>query len=282
MKIYITHKQLSILTEHDEDSYSNLENIRGYTFDWDDNILFMPTKIKLLYNDNEIVYVTTEDFAEIRHNPDYELLKDSFKDFQDPIKFEEDIKTALRDKKYGPSFEKFKESLLYANPFAIITARSASPNTIKDGVKTFIGEVFTEDELETMLDNIKRNYKDIALSGEDPTKILELYLDNNEYHPVSSTEFKERFGLSTLADRPEEGKKIALSDYIEKIVSNASYLMGGKYKRLSIGFSDDDKENIESVKELIKSELIDKYPEVNFVIYDTSKGNKNKLVVAKE
>ena len=70
MKISITQKQLSILVENNE-KYSNLENIRGYTFDWDDNILFMPTKIKLLYNDNEIVYVTTEDFAEIRHNPDY-------------------------------------------------------------------------------------------------------------------------------------------------------------------------------------------------------------------
>ena len=51
MKISITQKQLSILVENNE-KYSNLENIRGYTFDWDDNILFMPTKIKLLYNDN--------------------------------------------------------------------------------------------------------------------------------------------------------------------------------------------------------------------------------------
>jgi len=281
MKISITPKQLSILVEKNE-KYSDLENIRGYTFDWDDNILFMPTKIKLLYNDNEIVYVTTEDFAEIRHNPDYELLKDSFKDFQDPIQFNKDIKIALDSQKYGPSFEKFKESLLYANPFAIITARSASPNTIKDGVKTFIGEVFSEEELGIMLDNIKRNYKDIALNEDDPTKILELYLDNNEYHPVSSEEFKERFGLSALADKPEIGKKIALSDYIEKIVTNAKYLVDRKYKKLSIGFSDDDKENIESIKSLIQDELIDLYPEINFVIYDTSEGNKNKLVVKKE
>ena len=71
MKISITQKQLKTLMEENE-KYSNLENIRGYTFDWDDNILFMPTKIKLLYNDNEIVYVSTEDFAELRQNPDYE------------------------------------------------------------------------------------------------------------------------------------------------------------------------------------------------------------------
>ena len=49
-----------------------------------------------------------------------------------------------------------------------------------------------------MLDNIKRNYKDIALNQDDPTKILELYLDENEYHPVSSEEFKKRFGLSAF------------------------------------------------------------------------------------
>ena len=281
MKISITDKQLKTLMEENE-KYSNLENIRGYTFDWDDNILFMPTKIKLLYNDNEIVYVSTEDFAELRQNPDYELLKDSFEDFQDPIKFNEDIKSALRAKKYGPSFDKFKESLLYANPFAIITARSASPNTIKDGVRTFIGEVFTEDELEMMLNNIKRNYKEIALSQEDPMNIIDLYLDDNEYHPVSSDEFKKRFGLDALADKPELGKKIALSDYIEKIVTNAKFLLNKKYKKLSIGFSDDDKENIEAIKSLIQDDLLDLYPDINFVIYDTSEGNKNKLIIKKE
>ena len=92
----------------------------------------------------------------------------------------------------------------------------------------------------------------------------------------------QRFGLSALADKPEIGKKIALSDYIEKIVTNAKYLVDRKYKKLSIGFSDDDKENIESIKSLIQDELIDLYPEINFVIYDTSEGNKNKLVVKKE
>ena len=44
MKISITQKQLSTLMV-EEEKYSNLENLRGYTFDWDDNILFMPTKI---------------------------------------------------------------------------------------------------------------------------------------------------------------------------------------------------------------------------------------------
>ena len=85
-----------------------------------------------------------------------------------------------------------------------------------------------------------------------------------------------------MADRPEIGKKIALSDYIEKIVTNAKYLVDRKYKKLSIGFSDDDKENIETIKNLIQDELIYLYPEINFVIYDTSEGNKNKLVVKKE
>ena len=165
MELKITQQQLRRLVEQTSPELSSIEEVRGYTFDWDDNILFMPTKIKLLYTGDgkkEIKYVTTTEYAEIRENPDYQILDDSFSEFRNEESFYKDLKYALNNKKYGPSFDKFKESLLYANPFAIITARSAPPEVIKKGVRIFIGEIFNEEELEVMINNIKRNYKEVA------------------------------------------------------------------------------------------------------------------------
>ncbi len=43
--------------------------IRGYMFDWDDNILFMPTKIRMEKKDGEKwipLEVSTEEFRDVR------------------------------------------------------------------------------------------------------------------------------------------------------------------------------------------------------------------------
>ena len=61
---------------------------------------------------------------------------------------------------------------------------------------------------------------------------------------------------------------------MERVVNNAKYLVSKKYKRLSIGFSDDDKKNVDAIKSFIENELLDRYPQVNFVVYDTSDGVK--------
>ena len=66
MELKITQQQLRRLVEQTSPELSSIEEVRGYTFDWDDNILFMPTKIKLLYTGDgkkEIKYVTTTEYA---------------------------------------------------------------------------------------------------------------------------------------------------------------------------------------------------------------------------
>ena len=42
------------------------KNLRLYGFDWDDNILKMPTKIYLKNNKGSVVGMPTDDFAEYR------------------------------------------------------------------------------------------------------------------------------------------------------------------------------------------------------------------------
>ena len=279
--LIITEKQFTkLVTEIGE--VITTKKIRGYSFDWDDNILFMPTEIRMEKKDGLDwipVNVSTEDFAIIRDDSDYRLTDYSFMDFAEPQTFISDVKKAIENKKFAPSFEKFKESLIYANPFSIITARGTPPHAIKEGVRLLIGMTFEPNEVKSMLENIEKTYPSTQnMSMEEK---IDFYLSQNDYSPVSSKEFRDKFGLDSNADKPEEGKKIALRDYVKKVVEGVKKLTNGEYDRLSIGFSDDDRRNIEAIIDFIKKELRIEYPGVEFFIYDTSKGEKNKIIVSK-
>ena len=139
-KLIITESQYKLLKEFKK---------KAYSFDWDDNILIMPTRIHLDYNvnSNDIadlgsegnkiwvpVSVSTEQFRSVRHKlgkefryPNDDILS-AFKDFRDYDAFIEDTKRALSYRSYGPSFNKFKEALISGSDFSIITARS-NPTT---------------------------------------------------------------------------------------------------------------------------------------------------------
>ena len=280
-RFIIREKQVKFLVnEIGEVLRSN--DVRGYSFDWDDNILFMPTKIKMERkngNDWVPVDVSTTEFAELRNDPTYRLGKNSFVNFREPESFIRDTKKAIDEKMFGPSFDKFKESLIYANPFSIITARGTSPNAIKEGVKILISTTFNTKEINDMVENISETYPTTEDMGLEEK--IEYYLSQNDYSPVSSVEFRDKFGIGSDADNPEEGKKIALKDYIERVVKGAKNIANGNHTNLSIGFSDDDKKNIEAVVDYIKNELSDTYPNIKFLVYDTSRGDKNKIIVSK-
>jgi len=249
---------------------------RYYLFDWDDNILHMPTKIylqKYIASKWVDIIIGSKEFAKIREHigSNYRLTPDSFKDFSSNINFLKDAKSALQSKSFGPSFEKFKESLIYGNDFAIITARSHSPETIKNGVKLLIKYTFTSGELSKM----KK-----SLGGQ---KISD-YLNDQEYHGVSSEDFKKRYGLTGTASNPEKSKKMVIKNYIKEIVDSVPKLINGDYEKMSVGFSDDDLGNVKIIENLIKDELLKLYPHIHFVVYDTSDPkniNKNRIFIKK-
>ena len=146
MKLKLTDYQHKLLLEFQK---------RAYSFDWDDNVLFMPTRIYLekKRGDGWIpISVSTEEFRKIRKSIgksfryiDNDPMK-SFKDFRDYNSFINDTKEALSKKKYGPSFDKFKEALSYASDFSIITARGNPPKAIKDAIKIIIDTELSEEE----------------------------------------------------------------------------------------------------------------------------------------
>ena len=277
-------------------------DLRMYALDWDDNILRMPTKIYLRTDSGDVVGMATDDFAEYRHligkepfqyqgNTIIGFDSDAYRDFTHPETFLQDAEKAIKSNRTSPSFDKFKETLIYANPFSIITARGHNPEVIKKGVKLFIDLVLSSEEKKEMVNNIKEVINFEKLGGFykpeqlDDETIIDIYLDDKgEYHPVSSKEFGEKMGLpvSGGAANPEHAKKMALANFIEKVFDNVGKLIqSGEYSRVSLGFSDDDVRNVNAMIEFVEDELSKMYPEIHFVIYDTSEGGKRKLVIEK-
>ena len=272
MKIKLSQYQKSLLLEFKK---------RAYSFDWDDNILFMPTQIYLekKVGDGWVpVSISTEEFREIRNKigTDYKYGNDdlfyAFKDFRDYDAFIKDTKEALRKKAFGPSFNKFIEALEYGNDFSIITARGNPPNAIKEGIKVIIDTVFTKEQKEKMLSN---------LHG----VTIDEYLNLQDYYPVTSTEFINKFDADASVKNPEVGKMIALKTFVDKVVNAVKEIKDDdKFTGISIGFSDDDLGNVESAEKYIEVELKNLYPDVNFLVYDTSDPDnpKKKRIIIKK
>lgn len=285
MKKYIlSETQYKIVRKHLIET-----KLRSYVFDWDDNILRMPTKVNMEKNEKgkwAPVKVSTEEFAHLRTDPNYRLTPNSFADFTDNESFLVDAEKAIHNGSFAPSYKKFIEALTYANPFAINTARGHSPETLKKGVKLFVKMVLGDNEKRMMLTNIQKELPKGLTTGLNTTQLLDLYLDERgEFYPVSSEEFGEKFGLDVAggASNPEHAKKVAIEDFVKKLIDGVKKnILTGKYKKISLGFSDDDKRNVKAAQEFLENELSEMYPEVHFVIYDTSEGGKRKVVIEKK
>lgn len=238
-----------------------MEGKRVYVFDWDDNIIHMPTTIKmerLIKDDWVLEEVSTRNYAEIRGSDEYRYplgVADPYLNFSDNPQFIRDLSKALDNKDFGPSFLKFKECLMYGNDFAIITARGQLKEVILAGIVMIIGKTFYDDELNMMISNVGN---------------INNYLARQLMYPVTSPEmeFEELEEVEVDGPNIELRKVIALDTFIEKKVNGANeFELDGKF---SIGFSDDDQKNIKTIKDFIDKALKPKYPQLHFVVYDTS------------
>jgi hypothetical protein len=265
--------------------------LRSYIFDWDDNILYMPTTIKMDKKEGDQwvpVDVPTDEFAHVRTSPDYRLRDNdpvkAFIDFRDTDSFLRDAEEAIHQGSFAPSADKFKEALIYGNRFAINTARGHTPEALKQGVKLYINMVLTDEEKNMLVKNVREELP--LTKGLNDEQVIDLYLDEmGEYYPVSSEEFGERFGLETTggAANPEHAKQVAIEHFVQKVLRNVEKLVqDGKYTKMSVGFSDDDLRNVKAVEEFIEHKLNKMYPEIHFVVYDTSEKGKRKMVIEKE
>ena len=275
-------------------------DFKYYIFDWDDNILHMPTKIKMEHLEDDgkwrLVEVSTSTFAMIRTDTEHYRAPSrggwaeafsNFEDHPDTNNFIEDTLDALermqRVEKPGPSYNALKKTLREGRIFAIVTARGHSPETIEKAVRLFIKYALTEEEREEMMSNLRgyRRYIDGVGDGEFGTdqEELDYYLSMCRYSAVTYQGFKDRMvkdpiyqeklATATNASRPELAKEFAIRDFVEHIfhMLRRNGTMG---RPVSIGFSDDDKGNVKCVSDYIRAELARRFDAIKFVVYDTS------------
>ncbi len=289
------------------DEVSN-RDFKYYIFDWDDNILHMPTKILMEHLDPETgmwmpVEVSTSTFALVRGDtlhyraPTAGGWDAAFRNFADPEnagepnRFIEDTMAALakvaQGEKPSPSYSTFKKTLVEGRIFAIVTARGHAPATIEKAVRLFIANALTPLEREMMMSNLRgyRRWLDKVESFGTDEEELDYYLGMCRYSAVTYPGFRrrmaddpiysEKLATATQASKPELAKEFAIRDFVEHVF-HMLRRTGGLGRSVAIGFSDDDKGNVKSVSNYIKAELSRRFDGIKFVVYDTSDRSLSK------
>lgn len=248
--------------------------MKYYAFDWDDNILFMPTKIKMEeLVDGEWVKreVSTSKFAEIRKDENWRYDENSFINFRDSVGknvFFKDSAEAIKNGNFGPSWNNFIKCITSASLFIIITARGHSSKNIRKVVEYIISDVLTNEQKSEMYSNlIAFEYffnPDYDITKSSPKKLLEKYLNICQYVGVSSPEFKKKFKLEGGVAKPEKSKIIVMEQFMERINKYTN-----KYNiDVKFGFSDDDKATISNIQQHFKGTK--DFYNIMMSIFDTS------------
>jgi hypothetical protein len=240
--------------------------------------MFMPTKIMVRNDQGNEIGMSTEDFAEHRHqlgkeNFDYKgqtivgYSDDPFRNFR--TAGDKQFKIDAMKAKTGPAWADFVEAVNNGSIFSIITARGHNPQTLKDAVYNLIVSDHNGINKDLLVKNL-RKYRDISgMEDKSDMDLIKDYLDMNRFYPVT-------FGQGSAAN-PEELKVVAMKEFINYVKSQAKELGKKLYVKddiankfiPSIGFSDDDLRNVEVMSKHFEDEPVLK-------TYSTAGGVKSR------
>lgn len=245
--------------------------LRYFAFDVDDNLLYMPTLIHLEKKIDDVwipISISTGEFAKIRLNKSLYRFRDN--DYRKTFcetsdlgprgnrAFLEDVKIAVHNKDFGPSWNAFIGCLTEANIFSIITAREHESSSIRKAVEWIIDEYLDENQKYSLWNNaLKFNYlfsenieriNKLMPSILTKTNIIKKYLDNCEFWGITSATFSRKFRKKSDMFSPEELKELALDNFIKKCQSFGRRIN----RKVKIGFSDDDVKNVQHIHKFFK------------------------------
>ncbi len=253
--------------------------MKYYAFDWDDNLMYMPTKIYLKDEDGNSVGMSTEDFAEYRTEVGKEPFEyeghtivgfddDAFRDFK--VTGDKNFLIDAMKAPTGPAWDDFVEAVNNGSIFAIVTARGHTPSVLKNAVYNLIKKNKHGLNQQELVKNL-RKYRDIT-DEEDMTddELVKTYLEMCKWHPVT-------FGEGSAAN-PEELKVSAMKQFMEYVRNLSQRLQEKAYMKNKIsnyftpfiGFSDDDLKNVQTMKKHFDDES-------GLDIYHTGGGKKTKF-----
>ena len=242
------------------------DRVSFYFFDFDDNIMFLPTPAFLLNEETgEPESFSTGDFAAIRPllgqtGPweHYAMFDGSYARFEDIPRdqlapgqkqhFVRDIERAIDagDTSWqAPSWPLFVYACTNQRPVSIITARNHSPETIRAGVRVLVEKGWIPQE---------PNYLTLFPVGNDRIRGEQL---GDRDRAMSTPQLKHAAIVKSVA--------IALERY-------------GSEPEHRFGMSDDDPQNIQLIVEAM-CECKRAYPDKRFFVIDTGTGETVKLEV---
>jgi len=259
-------------------------DMKYYAFDWDDNIVHMPTKIILKTEDSDEIGMSTDDFAEYRSEIGKKPFKykgetvvgfadNPFRNFR--TEGDKDFIVDAMRAKLGPAFNDFKEAINNGSIFSIITARGHNPNTLKQAVYNYIIDGFHGIDKDQLVKNLKKYRTFVDEDDMSDDELIKSYLELCRFHPVS-------FGDEQGATNPEEAKVRAMEEFVSYIKAMAGVLHKKAYikNKISnefvpeqpvIGFSDDDIKNVEVMSKHFKNK-----PDNIVKTYSTAGGTKKE------
>lgn len=234
-----------------------------YAFDWDDNLMYMPTKIYTMSDTKDIVQLSTEEFAEHRSkigNEPFTLRGrtivgypseiNPFKDFR--VEGDEQFKKDIFSAKLGPAWSDFVSAVNGGRIFAIITARGHHPNTLRDAAFSLLKSNHGGLSYDKCVRSLRAFHRNSKFSGRQITdsNLLKWYFNKLcKWYPVS-------YGGGSAAS-PEELKQKALRSFMDH-VNRKFHSLDMKFRnkvsnKFSIGFSDDDDSNVKSIFKKFKN-----------------------------
>jgi len=264
-------------------------DMKYYAFDWDDNLMYMPTKIMLKAEDGAEIGMGTEEFAEHRvdigKNP-FEYKGKTIVGFADnPFRnfSTQGDKNFIIDSmlaKTGPAWNDFVECINGGSIFSIITARGHSPKTLATAIRKLIEGNLHGLSKKQLVWNLRKYNKIVDKYGEkmgreenmSDSELIDFYVYKlNKYYPVT-------YGEGS-AQSPEEGKVKAIKEFQEYVIRMSKILKSEPHFKddvsnnfvPTIGFSDDDLRNLEKMKSALKDN-----PENIIQMYSTHGGTKKK------
>ena len=258
-----------IITEMVNEIEEKQYGLKYYAFDWDDNLMKMPTQIVLKNEEGNEVGMSTEDFAEYRTdigNTPFNYNGETIVGFaNEPFRYfgTEGDQKFLRDIENAPlvrgPWMVFVESINNGSIFSIITARGHNPNTLKKGVYKLIMMGRGGLDKEQLLESLMIYRKKMGLKPmSDENTLIKDYLDRCRFYPVS-------FGEGS-ATNPEEGKVRAMEEFISYVKRLSLRLQKKEYQFVNdvsnkfvpvapmVGFSDDDIRNVDVMKKHFEKE----------------------------
>lgn len=257
--------ELGIQRTKEADRNHHLGGRSFYFFDFDDNIAFLTTPLILFHKESrQELIISSGDFAQFHHSigksgaylhyeMDFDDVNGTFRNFRDRDiseteklsgrrqMFVQDVAEVLGypDLQWkGPSWECFYHATFNQRPVSVITARGHNPETIKDGIRTFVDRKVLP---------LEPNYLSIFPVSHKPTRLV--------------------LGDEAFTQSTAELKQGAIRASVEQAIAKYGYSAHHRF-----GMSDDDPKNIQLIHEEM-TRLKSKYPEMSFFMIETQHGS---------